>query len=201
MDFLSKTEWWAILAGGVFFFALSQIGRYGSGALSPRLQMTGNVGVALSWILAFVTTGWKGLLAVFLVSLPVAVVAVGLLGLARRNPEYRVRMEREHKQILDAMGSPGGMERYSALQDKKLADLERKVARRQDLVSLLAADGKSPEDIEQLYSELARAGTGGYVAEQVLISPSLLAQYLHMKREGQSEPEIAFALIQLVRGY
>ena len=93
------------------------------------------------------------------------------------------------------------MSKYLEEHEKKLSATVARASQKPEVVAILRQHGKHPDDVRAIYEELLRAGAGYYVAEMVIQSPALLAEYFAMKESDTSEERIAFTLLKRVRGY
>jgi hypothetical protein len=179
--------------------------------MSAHLETIGNAGVAAATVLAFIFTGWKGGVALFVAGTPVGFVVRGLVGLvlggdfwgfARgRYPAYGHEVRREQREVRSLMSaSPVEQRLYFARIEGRISQLRRSVSRSRKLVAVLEENGKTLEDVEAIYSDMVKSSTGGWVAEAVLQNPKLLNDYFWLKKNA-TQLELAVTLIDRVRGY
>lgn len=68
------------------------------------------------------------------------------------------------------------------------------------ILKVLQKYGKNPEDIKDVFWTLMAHGADGYIAKSVIENPKLLSQFLQMKKDGISDIEIAFKLVESLGG-
>jgi hypothetical protein len=81
--------------------------------------------------------------------------------------------------------------------DKKVQE----VAKRPEIWAVLEEYGKSPGDIEGIFSNLMRSGTGEQLADFVIRTPKALTMYLDWKMSGIADIEINSKLRDAFKSY
>jgi len=205
MVFLLTGIWWMFFILGVLSYFVSSFGHHSRGSRSPLIEAIGGFGLVVFVILSFIFSGWKGGFGIVIALFLWAVIAERVLWLILRklmpsasNMGYSqfIKRPRSSDSLSRIPTSLGELREEWDKKDKMLL----KISNQPKIIEVLQKHGKTPVELEDVFSNLIHGGAGEYVAQSVIENPELLSEYFRMKSDNVSDIEIVSKLVKSLGG-